>query len=167
MTGVLTIEEMRPEDWESVSRIYREGIGTGVATFEQSVPSYENWASAHIPGFSLVARKGGEVIGWAALSPVSSRCVYRGVAEVSLYVGEKYRGMGVGGSLMEALIELTESSGIWTLQGGTFPENKASLALQEKYGFRVVGMREKLGKMDGRWRDVVLTERRSKRAGID
>jgi L-amino acid N-acyltransferase YncA len=167
VTIVLAIEEMKPEDWESVSRIYREGIETGNATFETSVPPYEELLSAHMPGYSLVARSGGAVAGWAALSPASKRYVYRGVAEVSIYVGEGYRGMGVGSTLMEALIKLAESGGIWTLQGGTFPENKASLALQEKYGFRVVGTREKLGKMDGNWRDVVLTERRSDKAGID
>lgn len=167
MSLELMIEEMRPEDWESVSRIYKEGIETGNSTFEQKVPSYEDWTSSHLQGFSLVARRGGSVLGWVALSPVSGRCVYRGVAEVSLYVGEKYRGVGVGSALMKALIELSESKGIWTLQGGTFPENKASLSLQKKHGFREVGTRERLGNMNGRWRDVVLTERRSDKVGVD
>jgi L-amino acid N-acyltransferase YncA len=166
MSGEITIDAMRPEDWESVARIYREGIETKNATFEQNVPSYEHWTSAHLPGFSLVARSNGGVLGWAALSPVSSRYVYRGVAEVSLYVGEKNRGMGVGSMLMEKLVELSESKGIWTLQGVSFPENAASMALQKKYGFRMVGTRERLGQMDGRWRDVVLTERRSRKAGV-
>lgn len=167
MSGDMSIEEMRPEDWESVARIYREGIETGNATFETSVPSYEHWVSAHLRGFSLVARKDGDVLGWVSLSPVSSRCVYSGVAEVSLYVSEKHRGMGVGSALMKAIIVLSESKGIWTLQGGTFPENNASLVLQKKFGFREVGRRERLGKMSGHWRDVVLTERRSSRAGSD
>jgi L-amino acid N-acyltransferase YncA len=118
---VLAIEEMKPEDRESVSRIYREGIETGNATFESSVPPYEDWLSTHMPGYSLIARSGGAVAGRAALSPVSKRYIYRGVAEVSIYVGKSYRGMGVGSALMEALIELAESGGIWTLQGGMFP----------------------------------------------
>lgn len=167
MAGNVVIDEMQPEDWDSVSRIYREGIDTGNATFEQTVPSYEQWSSAHLPGFSLVARMDGAVAGWAALSRVSGRYVYRGVAEVSLYVGEKHRGKGIGSLLMKSLIELSERGGIWTLQGGTFPENLASAALQQKHGFRIVGTRKKLGKMNGRWRDVVLTERRSDKAGID
>jgi L-amino acid N-acyltransferase YncA len=163
----MKIVEMQPGDWESVSRIYGEGIATGNATFEQQVPAFKAWSSAHIPGCSLVARKDGAVLGWAALSPVSSRCVYKGVAEVSLYVGEKHRGTGTGSSLMKALIELSESQDIWTLQAGIFPENAASISLHRKFGFREVGVREKLGKMNGRWRDVVLMERRSGRAGID
>ncbi|BAI62083.1 GCN5-related N-acetyltransferase family protein [Methanocella paludicola SANAE] len=167
MPGELMIDEMRPEDWESVARIYGEGIDTGNSTFEQSVPTYERWISAHLEGFSIVARENGEVLGWAALSPVSARQVYRGVAELSLYVGEKHRGKGVGSALMGAMIELSEKKGIWTLQGGTFPENTASLALQKKFGFREVGTRERLGRMSGRWRDVVLTERRSSISGSD
>ncbi len=167
MPDELRIDAMRPEDWGSVARIYREGIATGNSTFEQSVPTYERWATAHIEGLSIVARKDSEVLGWAALSPVSSRQVYRGVAELSLYVGEKHRGKGVGSALMRAMIELSERRGIWTLQGGTFPENTASLALQKKFGFREVGTRERLGRMSGRWRDVVLTERRSSTAGKD
>lgn len=139
MPGELMIDEMRPEDWESVARIYGEGIDTGNSTFEQSVPTYERWISAHLEGFSIVAREDGEVLGWAALSPVSARQVYRGVAELSLYVGEKHRGKGVGSVLMRAMIELSEKKGIWTLQGGTFPENRASLALQKK--IRVQGSR--------------------------
>lgn len=157
---------MGPEDWDSVARIYGEGIRTGDATFETGIPSYDSWAEAHLPGFSLVAREGGAVVGWAALSPVSSRHVYRGVAEVSLYVGEGHRGMGIGSLLMEALVRLSEENGIWTLQGVVFPENGASRALQVKYGFREVGIRERIGKAGGRWRDVVLMERRSGKAGI-
>ncbi len=167
MPDKLLIDGMRPEDWESVARIYREGIDTGNSTFEQSVLTYERWTAAHLEGFSLVARQDGEVLGWAALSPVSARQVYRGVAELSLYVGEKHRGKGVGSVLMRAIIELSEKKGIWTLQGGTFPENTASLALQKKFGFREVGTRERLGRMNGRWRDVILTERRSSIAGRD
>ena len=162
----LTIERMKPEDWISVARIYREGIDTKEATFEQSVPSYEYWASAHLSDFSLVAKNNGDILGWVALSPESSRRVYRGVAEVSLYVGEKYRGLGVGSALMEAIIDMSEQKGIWTLQGVSFPENTASMALQKRFGFRMVGTREKLGCQEGRWRDVVLTERRSHKAGL-
>jgi phosphinothricin acetyltransferase len=167
MPDELRIDDMRPADWESVARIYREGIDTGNSTFEQSVPTFERWTAARLEGFSIVARKDGEVLGWAALSPVSSRQVYRGVAELSLYVGEKYRGKGVGSALMISIIELSEKKGIWTLQGGTFPENTVSLMLQKKFGFREVGTRERLGRMNGRWRDVVLTERRSSIAGCD
>jgi phosphinothricin acetyltransferase len=130
-------------------------------------PADDGFDRQYFGGLVVVARKGGNVLGWAALSPVSSRCVYRGVAEVSLYVGKDHRGMGIGSALLGALVELSEEQGIWTLQGGTFPENGASLALQKKFGFRIVGTREKLGRMDGRWRDVVLTERRSPKIGVD
>lgn len=167
MLDELCIEPMQPGDWEQVSRIYAEGIATGNATFEQSVPPYGEWESAHMPGFSLVARRDGEVVGWAALSPTSRRHVYRGVAEISLYVGEKSRSRGVGSALMATLIELSEAREIWTLQSVTFPENSASMALQRKFGFREVGRRERLGKMDGHWRDVVLLERRSRTAGVE
>ncbi len=167
VNAILAIEEMRPEDWESVSRIYLEGIETCDATFETSVPAYDVWHLNHIAGYSLVARKDGILAGWVALSPISQRYVYRGVAEVSIYIGEGYRDMGVGSALMEALIGLSESRGIWTLQAVIFPENKASMAITKKFGFREVGVRERLGKRDGRWRNVVLLERRSEKAGID
>jgi phosphinothricin acetyltransferase len=124
------------------------------------------WDAGHLPCCRLVARAGGEALGWAALSPVSSRCVYGGVAEVSVYVAERARGRGVGRLLLSELVAASERHGIWTLQAGIFPENQASIALHQRAGFRLVGVRERLGSMDGRWRDVVLMERRSAIAGI-
>jgi L-amino acid N-acyltransferase YncA len=155
------LEPMRPADWESVRAIYREGIATGDATFEESAPEWEQWDEGHLSACRLVARSHGEVLGWAALSPVSRRRVYRGVAEVSVYVSGRARRKGVGLALLTALIESSEREGIWTLQAGIFPENTASVELHRRAGFRVVGTRERVGSMDGRWRDVVLMERRS------
>ena len=152
---------MSPADWESVRAIYREGIATGDATFEQSAPEWEQWDERHLRACRVVARSGGKVLGWAALSPVSRRRVYRGVAEVSVYVSGRARRKGVGMALLTALIESSEREGIWTLQAGIFPENTPSVELHRRAGFRVVGIRERLGSMDGRWRDVVLMERRS------
>jgi phosphinothricin acetyltransferase len=145
--------------------IYLEGIATGNATFETSAPEWETWDAAHLPHGRLVARADGEIAGWAALSPISSRCVYAGVAEVSVYVAATARGSGTGRALIAALIEASEAAGIWTLQAGVFPENTASLALFEKSGFRLVGRRERIGRLDGRWRDTLLLERRSVVAG--
>jgi L-amino acid N-acyltransferase YncA len=155
------LEPMSPADWESVRAIYREGIASGNATFEQSAPQWEQWDEGHLRACRWVARSHGEVLGWAALSPVSRRRVYRGVAEVSVYVSGQVRRKGVGMALLAALIESSEREGIWTLQAGIFPENTASVELHRRAGFRVVGTRERLGAMDGRWRDVVLMERRS------
>jgi L-amino acid N-acyltransferase YncA len=157
---------MRPEDWPAVRAIYLEGIATGNATFEQNAPEWEKWDAGHLLGTRIVARSGGdevdgEVLGWAALSPVSGRCVYAGVAEISVYVAERARGRGAGRLLMTRLIADSEAAGIWTLQAGIFPENVASIALHERAGFRILGRRERLGQMNGRWRDVVLMERRS------
>ncbi len=157
---------MTPADWPSVRAIYREGIATGNATFERSAPEWDLWDAGHLPVCRLVARAAGRPVGWAALSRVSARPVYAGVAEVSVYVAEAARGAGVGSALLTALIKEAERSGFWTLQAGIFPENRASLAVHEKAGFRVVGIRERLGAMDGRWRDVVLMERRSRVAGV-
>lgn len=156
---------MSPADWESVRAIYREGIATGDATFEQSAPEWEQWDEGHLRACRLVARSRGEVLGWAALSPVSRRRVYRGVAEVSVYVSGQARRKGVGMALLTALIVSSEREGIWTLQAGIFPENTGSLELHRRAGFRVVGTRERVGSMDGRWRDVVLMERRSAMVG--
>lgn len=161
----LAIDPLHPADWERVAAIYVEGIESGNATFETSAPAWERWDSAHLPIGRLVARDGGRIVGWAALSPVSDRCVYAGVAEVSIYVARAARGRGVGRALLEAAISESERAGIWTLQSGTFPENSASIALQKACGFREVGRRERLGKMGGRWRDVILLERRSAVAG--
>ena len=141
--------------------IYEEGIRTGNATFETSVPSWEDWDAAHLPGCRLVARRDGEVVAWAALAPVSQRPVYAGVAEVSVYVVSRARRLGVGRALLLALIAASEEAGTWTLQGGIFPENEASLALHRACGFRRVGVRERIARLDGVWRDVVLVERRS------
>lgn len=161
------IDEMRLDDWEQVAVIYREGIETGNATFETCIPSRDQWFARHLMEYSIVARKDDRILGWAAVSPVSSRCVYAGVVENSVYVGKEFKGMGIGDALLKALIERTERNGIWMLQAGIFPENVASLALHKKYGFREVGVRERIGKMNGRWRDVAFLERRSRIAGND
>jgi len=162
----LSIERMQPEHWPAVRAIYLEGIATGNATFEQTAPDWEKWDEGHLPGARIVARTDDrDVLGWAALSVVSSRCVYAGVAEVSIYVAQHARGLGVGRKLLARLIADSETAGIWTLQAGIFPENVASIALHRGAGFRVVGHRERLGQMNGQWRDVVLMERRSSAAG--
>ena len=156
---------MRPEDWPTVRAIYLEGIATGNATFEQTAPEWDKWDAGHLRAARIVARSEGDVVGWAALSAVSGRCVYAGVAEVSIYIAERARGCGVGGKLMARLILESEAAGIWTLQAGIFPENTASIALHQRAGFRTVGERERIGQMNGRWRNVVLMERRSAVAG--
>jgi L-amino acid N-acyltransferase YncA len=158
---MVVIEEMHAEDWPPVRAVYAEGIATGQATFEQEPPPWERWHAEHLHECRLVARRNGRVVAWAALAPVSSRHVYRGVAEVSLYVAASERGNGVGSTLGEELVAASEAAGIWTLEGWIFPENKASLALCESFGCRVVGLRERLGKMGNDWRDVLLVERRS------
>ena len=160
------IDTMQPRDWDSVRAIYLEGIATGNATFEQSAPDWQSWHQGHLPACRLAARVAGEVMGWTALSPVSRRQVYAGVAEFSIYVAERARGRGIGTALLKALIEASEREGIWTLQSGIFPENTASLQLCRRFGFRMVGTRERIGCMAGRWRDVVLLERRSNIVGI-
>ena len=144
-----------------VRAIYLEGIATGNATFEQTAPEWEKWNESHLPAARFVARSAGDFLGWAALSGVSSRWVYAGVAEISIYVAERARGHGVGRQLMARLIAESEAADIWTLQAGIFPENAGSIALHQDAGFRIVGQRERLGQMNGRWRDVVLMERRS------
>lgn len=158
----LLIDRLRPEDWPAVRAIYLQGIATGDATFETEAPSWEAWDAAHLPEPRLVARIAGEAAGWAAAVPVSERCVYAGVVEHSVYVAAGARGRGVGRALLEAFIGASERAGIWTIQSGVFPENLASLALHRRCGFRVVGVRERLGELGGRWRDVVLLERRSR-----
>jgi L-amino acid N-acyltransferase YncA len=160
------IDTMKDNDWEQVRSIYLEGIATGDATFETAAPPWERWDASHLPSCRLVARAGDIVTGWAALSPVSNRCVYGGVAEVSIYIGNKYRGLGLGRALLTSLIAESEKNGLWTLQAGIFPENKASIDLHKRCGFREVGRRERIGEMDGRWRDTLLLERRSSVVGI-
>ena len=152
-------------DWEDVRRIYAEGIATGNATMETEPPSWESWDKAHRTDSRLLARAGGRILGWAALSRVSERCAYGGVAEVSVYVAADARGRGVGRRLLEALVRASEEAGVWTLQAGIFPENVASLSIHQVCGFRIVGVREKFGRLHGVWRDVALLERRSPRVG--
>jgi phosphinothricin acetyltransferase len=164
---IVRVEPMTPGDWDEVRRIYAEGIATGQATFETTAPEWGAWDAAHRPDCRFVARQGGQVIGWAALSPVSQRDVYRGVAEVSVYVAESARGKGVGRALLLALIEASEVAGMWTLQAGIFPENEVSVALHLSCGFRIVGRRERLGLHYGIWRDTLLVERRSSRIGVE
>ena len=161
----VTIEALAAGDWPAVRAIYEEGIATGKATFETEAPTWQSWDASHLPEHRFVARWEGEVVGWAALSPVSERCVYAGVAEVSVYVAERARGQGVGGVLLGELVWSSEQAGIWTLQAGVFPENEASLGLHRSNGFRVVGIRVGIGKHRGVWRDVVLMERRSAEVG--
>ena len=155
------IRAMTKADWQSVREIYREGLATGLASFETDVPEWEHWDETHLADCRFVARQDDRLLGWAALSPVSSRCVYGGVGEVSVYVDEGARGQGVGRRLLSALVEASERTGLWTLQAGIFPENVASVTLHERCGFRVVGRRERLGQRHGVWRDVLLLERRS------
>jgi len=162
----LTIEEMRSADWEAVRAIYQEGIATGHATFETHTPEWEEWDRGHLHDCRLVARGGGQLVGWGALSPVSSRRVYAGVAEVSIYVAASARGQGIGKALLRALVGASERHGFWMLQAGIFPENEVSIALHKACGFREVGCRERIGEMAGIWRDVVLLERRSKVVGV-
>lgn len=163
-----TIEEMKASDWPQVAAIYWEGIQTKIATFQAELPSWEQWDKGHSPACRLVARQNETVLGWAALSPVSDRCVYRGVANVSIYIGGEHKQQGIGQALMLQLIKRSEEAGFWTLESRIIKENSASLALHAKCGFRLIGVREKLGKMDtGKWHDCVLMERRSPLVGID
>jgi phosphinothricin acetyltransferase len=151
---------MRPDDWPRVAEIYAEGIATGLSTFETEIPTWERWDRDHLPDHRLVAADGDDVLGWAALSRVSIRDVYRGVAEASVYVAGDARGRGVGELLLDALVAGADAAGIWTVEAVVFPENATSVAMVESCGFRVVGRRERLGELDGEWRDVLLLERR-------
>jgi len=161
------IRKMLNEDWSAVRAIYCEGLATGQATFETAAPSWERWNSNHLPLARLIATDydGNGVAGWAALSPVSTRSVYSGVAEVSVYVAQENRGQGVGKALLERLVEETEKHDIWTLQASIFPENTPSIAIHKACGFREVGIRESIGKLNGVWRNTVLLERRSRVSG--
>jgi L-amino acid N-acyltransferase YncA len=148
--------------WPAVRDIYEAGIATGHATFETSAPDWDQWDAAHLAEHRLVATIDGEIVGWTAMSPVSDRCVYAGVAEHSVYVHPAHRGRGVGRALLEALIASTEAVGIWTIQTGIFPENTASVELHQRCGFRIVGRRERIGQLNGDWRDTLFLERRSR-----
>jgi phosphinothricin acetyltransferase len=163
----MTIDAMTAGDWPTVRAIYEEGIATGLGTFETAAPSWDDWNAGRLPHSRLVVRDNGQVIAWAALSPVSKRACYAGVAEIGIYVAASARRKGVGRALLLALIDSAEQHGIWTLQGSTFTENAASIAVQERCGFRLVGRRERIGKRDGLWRDTVLLERRSAKVGVD
>jgi phosphinothricin acetyltransferase len=156
---------MTTSHWDAVRSIYREGIETGLATFETEAPSWEEWSADHLQNCRLVAVDDGTVLGWAALSPVSDRCAYGGVAEVSVYIASAARGQGIGRAILQALVSESERAGFWTLQAGLFAENEASLAIHKSCGFREVGVRHRLGKLKGVWRDVLLLERRSDTVG--
>lgn len=162
LTAPPTVEvrALLPEDWSAVADIYWDGMRNGLATFETELPSWEQWDAAHLPGHRLVAESFDEVVGWAALSPASKRRCYAGVVENSVYVAGEARGRGLGRQLLEALIEGARASGIWMIQTSIFPENRASLVLHERCGFRVVGTRERIAKRDGVWRDTVFLEKR-------
>jgi phosphinothricin acetyltransferase len=157
-----TILTLTPAHWPAVRAIYADGIATRNATFETEVPDWATWDAGKLPGHRFVAADGDRVLGWAAVAPTSSRPAYAGVVENSVYLAEAARGKGLGRLLMETLIDSTERAGIWTVQTGIFPENVASLALHRAVGFREVGIRERVGRVDGRWRDVVFLERRSR-----
>lgn len=160
--AALSIRPLGERDWPAVRAIYAEGIATGDATFETAAPAWERWDAAHLAAHRLVALIDSEVCGWAALSPVSDRCAYEGVAEDSVYVAAAARGRGVGHALLTPLLTSADAGGIWTVQAGIFPENVASVRLHQRCGFRVVGTRERLGCLHGVWRDVILLERRKR-----
>lgn len=162
----ILIRKMTKDDWRQVAGIYKEGIDTGNATFQQEVPTWADWDSSHLKSCRLIAEAHHQIAGWAALSAVSKRKVYSGVAEVSIYISSNYRERGIGTKLLESLISASEKENIWTLQAGIFPENASSLKIHLKLGFRRVGIREKIGEMNGNWRDTILLERRSLIAGV-
>ena len=163
----INFRPMTAEDWTSVAEIYKQGIETGNATFQQEIPTWDDWNNGHIKSCRIIAEINNEIVGWAALIAVSGRCVYAGVTEVSVYIANKYRGQKIGTKLLDKLIIESENEKLWTLQAGIFPENFTSLKIHEELGFRKIGHREKIGKMNGIWRDTVLLERRSKLIGID
>jgi len=162
----LSIREMVSKDWPQVKLIYEQGISTGFATFETKAPEWDQWNNSHLKFGRWIAESDNQVIGWVALSSVTDRCVYSGVAEVSVYVSADAKGRGVGHLLMQKVIADSESNGIWTLNAAMFPENSGSIRLHKKVGFREIGIREKIAKLDGKWRDNVVMERRSKTVGI-
>lgn len=163
----ITIAPLGGDSWTDVRRIYSEGIATGQATFETRPREWDEWNAGHLAFGRLIALEHAQVVGWAALSPVSSRSVYSGVAEVSVYVDARRRGAGIGTRLLARLILESEEHGVWTLQAGIFPENVSSVRVHQRLGFREVGRRERVGRLAGRWRDVLLLERRSQIVGAD
>jgi len=154
------VRPLHPDDYPAVAAVFAEGIATGVATFETEIPGWDEWDASHLPDHRFVAEVDGEVVGWIAVVPYSRRAVYRGVGEESVYVAERARGSGIGRALLETMIESARNGGLWTLQAGVFTDNGASLALHRALGFREVGIRERIGQLDGVWRDVVLLELR-------
>jgi L-amino acid N-acyltransferase YncA len=167
MEQQIQIRPFAPSDFPRVMAIYQQGIDSGIATFQTHVKTWDEWNQGMLPVCRLVAESHGEVVGWAALSGVSSRCVYAGVAEVSIYVAESARGQGVGKTLLAALVSASEQEGFWTLQSGIFASNQASIALHRSQGFELLGIRKKLGQLHGQWRDIALMERRSMVVGVD
>jgi L-amino acid N-acyltransferase YncA len=166
MKNPVYMGKIEEADWNQIKAIYLEGIATRNATFQEEAPTWKEWAINHPFECRIKAWVSNEVLGWAALSKVSNRSVYAGVGEVSIYVSQKSSGKGIGSALLQHLIEVSEKNGYWMLQGGIFPENTRSLFLHKKYGFREVGRRERIGKMDGVWRDTILVERRSSKVGV-
>ena len=162
----MRIQSLELKHWESVKKIYEQGIATNNATFQSEAPSWKEWDDSHLQHSRIVGIIDNEVVGWAALTLVSGRCVYAGVAEVSVYVNNLFSGKGYGKKILESLVVISELNNIWTLTAGIFPENKASVSIHEKCGFKILGTREKIGQMNGQWRDVLLLERRSKTVGI-
>jgi phosphinothricin acetyltransferase len=163
--NAMEFRKLEASDYPRVAEIYLQGIATGFATFQNEATDWEAWDNSHLKECRLGVFEGEELAGWAALTPVSGRCVYAGVAEVSIYIAENFRGKGIGKSLLLKLIEESEAAGLWTLQSGIFPENTASIRLHEQCSFRIIGYREKIGKKDGVWKDNIIMERRSKIVG--
>jgi len=162
----MIIAPITEQYYPAVKRIYEQGLATGNSTFQTSAPDWKEWDESHISNCRIVGIEKDQVVGWAALTPVSGRCVYAGVAEVSVYVDEKFRGKGYGTTLLDALILESEKNNLWTLQAGIFPENVSSIRIHEALGFREIGYREKIGKLNGVWRNTILLERRSSKVGI-
>jgi L-amino acid N-acyltransferase YncA len=162
----MQIKNIEQENFHQVAEIYKQGLDTGIATFQNDIPDWENWDKNHLPNCRIAAFEGNEMAGWAAITPVSSRCVYAGVGEVSIYIAANFRGKGVGEFLLNQLIKESEQAGLWTLQSGIFAENIGSIKLHQKCGFRQIGYREKIGQKDGVWKDTIFMERRSKIVGI-
>ena len=162
----MKIRKFKKSDFSSVKSIYQQGIDTGNATFQNKAKGWNEWNASFLTNCRIVAEMNEEVVGWAALSATSNRTVYNGVAEVSIYIAKNYANYGIGNSLLSKLVSISENEGIWTLQAGIFPENESSIAIHSKNGFKTIGVREKLGKMNGAWRDILFMERRSKVVGI-